>query len=133
MDNAYVFDSFALIAHLEGEERGKKVTELLSMSLAGKTAIFMSIINVGEVYYITMRERGVEKAEEVLMLVEQLPIRMVLPDRELTIEAARLKAAHPVAYADCFAAALAVKKKVKIVTGDPEFKKFGAKVGFLWI
>ncbi len=133
MDNAYVFDSFALIAHLEGEGRGKKVTELLSMSLAGKTAIFMSMINVGEVYYITMRERGAEKAEEVLMLVEQLPIRMVLPDRELTIEAARLKAAHPVAYADCFAAALAVKKKVKIVTGDPEFKKFGAKVGFLWI
>ena len=133
VDSTYVFDSFALMAHFEGESRGKKATELLSKALSGKPVIYMSVINIGEVYYITMRERGIEKAEEMMMLLEQLPIRVLPSDKELTIEAAKLKASHPVAYADCFAAALAMKKNVKVVTGDPEFGKFEKKVGILWI
>ena len=40
---------------------------------------------------------------------------------------------HAVAYADCFAAALAQRKKAKVVNGDPEFKKFGAAVSLAWI
>jgi len=51
----------------------------------------------------------------------------------LTIEAAKLKAKYPVAYADCFAAALALKKNIKLVTGDPEFKKLERDVRIEWI
>jgi len=51
----------------------------------------------------------------------------------ITLEAARLKGKHAVAYADCFAAALGVQKKAKVVTGDPEFKKFGGTVSVEWI
>lgn len=133
MDNAYVIDSFALLAHLEGEERGEKVTEILKKAQTGKVSLYISVINLGEVYYITMRERGSEKADEVLMLTEQLPIKIVDVDRDLTISAAKLKAQHPVAYADCFASALAVGKNIKIITGDPEFKKFEKEVKILWI
>lgn len=31
-------------------------------------------------------------------------------------------------YADCFAAALARRKHAKVVTGDPEFDRFGEEV-----
>lgn len=133
MDNAYVIDSFALLAHLEEEARGQKVTDMLKNALTGKVSLHMSVINLGEVYYITMRERGIEKADEVLTLIEQLPIKFADPDRELTIKAAKLKAKYPVAYADCFAAALAVKKDMKLVTGDPEFKKLEKVMKLFWI
>ncbi len=133
MDNAYVLDSFALLAHLEGEVRGEKVTEILKKAREGKGSLYISVINLGEVYYITTRERGSEKANEVLMLIEQLPIKIVDVDRDLTISAAKLKAQHSVAYADCFASALAMKKNIKLITGDPEFKKFEKEVKIIWI
>ena len=43
------------------------------------------------------------------------------------------KGAHAVAYADCFAAALGMRKKARVVTGDPEFKKCGELVAMEWL
>ncbi len=133
MDSAYVLDSHALLAHFEDEAGGSQVEKILKAAQAGKTKLFLSVINFGEVYYTTFRERGRENADEVKSLMEQLPIIMVPADRDITLEAATLRGAHAVAYADCFSAALGVKKKAKVVTGDPEFRKFGELVAVEWI
>lgn len=133
MDNAYVLDSFALLAHFEDEAGGEQVRKILKAAQAGKTKLYLSVINLGELYYNTFRERGRSKAGEVLFITEQLPITIVSADLNLTLEAARLKGVHPVAYADCFAAALGIQKKAAVVTGDPEFKKFGDVVAVEWI
>ncbi|HEX9136718.1 MAG TPA: type II toxin-antitoxin system VapC family toxin [Nitrospirota bacterium] len=133
MDSVYVLDSYALLAHFEDETGGEQVGKILKAAQAGKTRLFLSVINLGEVYYNTLRERGREQADEVRFIVAQLPITVVDADADITIEAARLKGVHAVAYADCFAAALANRKKAKVVTGDPEFKKFGAGMAVEWI
>ncbi len=65
--------------------------------------------------------------------MKQLPVTIVNADLEITIAAATLKSQHPVAYADCFAAALGIIKKTKVITGDPEFKRFGEEVKVDWI
>lgn len=133
MDSAYVLDSYALLAHFEDEAGGEQVRKILKAAQAGKTLLFLSVINLGELYYNTLRERGREQAEEVRFVTEQLPIAIVDADKEITMDAARLKGVHPVAYADCFAAALAMRKKARVVTGDPEFRKFGEAVAVEWI
>jgi ribonuclease VapC len=133
VDSVYVLDSYALLAHFEDEEGGAEVRKILKAAQAGQTKLFLSVINFGEIYYNTYRQRGRDKAEEVRFITEQLPITVVLADADITMEAARLKGVHAVAYADCFAAALALRKKAKVVTGDPEFKKFGAAVSLAWI
>jgi predicted nucleic acid-binding protein len=133
VDRAYVLDSYALIAHFEDDAGGEAVRKILRAASAGKAELFLSAINLGELYYNTLRERTREKAEEVLFLVKQLPINIVNADLEMTLEAARLKGLHPVAYADCFAAALGIRKKAKIVTGDPEFRKFENLLSVEWI
>lgn len=133
MDNLYVLDSYALIAHFEDEAGGEKVRSILKSAQEGKTKLYLSVINFGEIYYNTLRERGIEKANETKLIIEQLPVMIIDADKTLTIEAAKLKALYPVAYADCFAAALGVMKKAKVVTGDPEFKKFIKSVKLEWI
>lgn len=133
MDSAYVLDSYAMIAHLEDEAGGKQVRKLLKAAHAGNTRLYMSVINLGEIYYNTVRERGREKAEETILMMEQLPVTIVDADREITLEAAGLKSRHSVAYADCFAAALGIRKKAAVITGDPEFKRFGEAVKVEWI
>jgi ribonuclease VapC len=133
VDSAYVLDSYALLAHFEDEAGGEQVRKLLKAAQAEKTKLFLSVVNLGELYYNTLRERGREQADEVWFVTEQLPITIADADRDLTREAARLKSVHPVAYADCFAAALGMRKKAKVVTGDPEFRKFSEPVSVEWI
>ena len=95
----------------------------------------MSIINMGEVLYIVERERGLSKAQETLARIDELPVTITDIDRSCTITAAHIKAQCPMAFADCFTAALAVLKKATIVTGDPEFSRLEAAsvVDITWL
>jgi len=69
------------------------------------------------------------------MIIRQFnkyPVQLVDADKTLTYEAAKLKALYRIAYADCFAAALALKLKAPVVTGDPEFKKLDDRIDVIW-
>lgn len=133
MTEIYVMDSFALLAHFEDEPGGERVREILKKGKEGSAKVYLSIINWGEVYYQTYRRRGARKAEEIELVMDQLPLHISPADREITAKASRLKAKYPVAYADCFAAGLAQQKSAKVVTGDPEFEKLEKEVAIEWI
>ena len=49
-----------------------------------------------------------------------------LPDERAVLDAARIKADHPMAFADAFGAALAVAEGATLWTGDPELLIAGA-------
>ena len=49
-----------------------------------------------------------------------------LPDAARVVEAARIKADHPLAYADAFAAATALASNGELWTGDPELLLAGS-------
>jgi predicted nucleic acid-binding protein len=90
-------------------------------------------VNWGEVYYITLREAGRERAEAVAHLISTLPIQIIPADLELTKQAAEFKSRKRMSYADCFAAALAMLRKAELVTGDGDFKQVEEDVKVLWI
>lgn len=118
----YVLDSWALLAWLDGEAPADaEVHSLLDDAAAGRVELWMSLVNLGEVFYATARKSGIAKAREDRQGLLQAPIRFVGVDDELVWEAAELKATHVVAYADAFAAALTIRLKGTLITGDPEF------------
>jgi len=133
VDSSYILDSYALIAHFEDESGGEKVRKILKAAQAGETKLYLSVINLGEIFYNTIKERGINKANETKFIIEQLPVSIVDADKATTIEAAKLKAKHSIAFADCFAAALGILKKAKVITGDLEFKKLEKDVGIEWL
>jgi predicted nucleic acid-binding protein len=49
---------------------------------------------------------------------------------ELTYKAAQIKSSYILSYADAFAAALTIKKKATLITGDKEFKNLSRERGF---
>jgi predicted nucleic acid-binding protein len=86
----------------------------------------MSWINLGEVYYTIHRTAGATEAESTLALLRpMLALDPATPERVLA--AARVKAAHPLAYGDAFAIATAVAHGAVLLTGDPEIT--GRSVG----
>ncbi len=54
-------------------------------------------------------------------------------DQELALEAAKIKADFPMAYADAFAVATAVRENATVVTGDPEFAMVEHLVKIDWL
>ena len=128
-----VLDSHSLIAYLENERGADKMIELFRVARDSGKALFLSVVNWGEVYYITLREAGRERVDAVAHLVSTLPIQVVPVDLELTKQAAEFKAFKRMSYGDCFAAALAKLRKAELVTGDPEFKQVAAQVRIFWI
>ena len=119
----YVLDSYALLAFFEAETGSDRVKNILEAAEAGKCRVNMCVVNLGEVVYITERERGLQKAQEVIARIDELPVTIGNADKVLTLAAAHLKTVCPISYADCFAAALAIQKGGILVTGDPEFRK----------
>ncbi len=75
-----------------------------------------------------MRRFGDQKAQEIEQLIQTLPITLIEANKELTREAARIKAIKRMAYADCLGIALARLKKAELYTGDAEFKAVGKEI-----
>jgi len=114
-----VIDASALLCYLNKEPGWEKMEELFTLAAEKEKSLQMSAVNWGEVLYIIRREVvDYNEAEAVERLIDTLPIEVVPVDRDLAREAASLKASHKLAYADCFAAALAKKKKAELVTGE---------------
>lgn len=129
----YVLDSYALIAYAKSEKGAEEVAELLSKALHNEAELFLCVINWGEIYYITLRNQGKDKAELFRITLARYPIVIVEANKELTLHAANYKAQHKISYADAFAAALAKNKKAVLVTGDKEFKLLEKEIKINWI
>lgn len=133
MTGTRVLDSWALMCFLEQEAGHEKVIDLFEQATHSSRPLLMCVVNWGEVYYQVMRRLGEAKAQEIERLIRSFPIDVVNVDQDLTREAARFKAAKRMAYADCFAAAIAKVNKAELVTGDKEFKQIERDVKILWV
>lgn len=129
----YVFDTYAILALIEEEPGAQTVAEIIA---AQGPELFMSAISLGELYYILLRRKGEQIAEEVVnnTLAEE---SLVLVEATWTKikDAARIKAKGGISYADSFVLALAKELDAPVVTGDPEIlaaaRETGA--GIVWI
>ncbi len=134
MKTKRLLDSYAVLAYLNGESAAEAVQQAMKDAEASGSSLLMSEINIGEVYYILSRRRGPEKADYFFdTILQGLPIQGLPVDCPLILDASRLKAKYPLSFADCFAAAQAIRSKASLLTGDPEFKALEALVHIEWL
>lgn len=128
-----MLDSYAILAYFQAEPGGLKVKELLKQAKAENALTTMSLINLGEVIYITGRKLREDRAKEIFGDIMLLPIQFAEVTKDRVIAAAQVKTRYPISYADAFTVSLAQELNATIVTGDPEFKKVESLVALLWI
>jgi len=111
------------------------VEKLLVKAAEDKHKLLLCVVNWGEIYYSIARAEGETVAEQKAADLATLAIELVPVDDDLQLvrEAAKLKASRKMAYADCFAAALAKLRNAELVTGDPEFKEVEGEVKVAWL
>jgi PIN domain nuclease of toxin-antitoxin system len=109
-----VLDAWAVIAYLDDEPTAPRIERLLA---TGQPV--MSSINLGEVLYWSIRERGEQRAMQAVDALRS-SVAVEQPDLRLVFAAARIKARGGVSYADAFCVATAERHELPVWTGDPE-------------
>ena len=128
-----VFDSWALLAFLEDEPSAAKVEDLIAQANESRGRLLISVINLGEIWYSLARSRSEKAADQAVDEIVRLGFKTIGVDWPLTRQSASFKARYRLAYADCFAAALAKINQCPLVTGDPEFKQLKKEIQVLWV
>jgi predicted nucleic acid-binding protein len=128
-----LLDSFAILAWIQDEKGAQQVEDLLYRAQDHKEELLLNIINLGEVFYRCARVRDIPFARNILEKLRLLPIKIYPCPNDLVLEASEIKAKHPIAYADAFAAATAVRENARVVTGDPDFKHLDKIIEIEWL
>jgi ribonuclease VapC len=126
----YVLDANALVRYVRGIEGVEKVRAILQQSERGLALISMSVVNLGEAYYILMRYLGEPVAAKTVNALRQV-VSFIPAGLDETITAARIKEKFKMGYADSFAAALALRLNATLVSADPVFEKLGKSIKLL--
>jgi len=129
----YVLDANAVISYLEADEGSHKVEQLLAEASRQQLLLYISVLNLGEVYYLAWRRIGEENARGAVASVSRMPIQIVAVDLQQALKAGETKARHNIPYVDCIAAALASLHQATLVTSDRDFEKLGKHFPILWI
>jgi predicted nucleic acid-binding protein len=122
--DALLTDRARELAWLDGDEPAAGIVQ----EALEKERPVMSWLNLGEVANQLERRQGVDEANEV---VRRLRAALLLDDvtPERVLAAARIKAAHPIAFADYFATATAAAHRATLFTGVPDLldRKLGCR------
>jgi predicted nucleic acid-binding protein len=121
MIKPFVLDAWAFLALLQKEEpAASRVRKLLNAAGRQEVELYLSIINLGEIYYRIGRAKGRDEADDTLKTISRLSLT-ILPSTDTTVlAAAALKIEFAISYADAFAATEAKQLDAVLVTGDPE-------------
>jgi ribonuclease VapC len=126
----YVLDASAVIRYLTNGIGEEKVDALIRRSRQREVRLRISMVNWGEALYVLAGMVGLEKATSDLKAMSAV-MESVAIDEELAEAAAIVKFHYKLGYADCFAAALAMRMDATLVTTDPDFAKLGKKLKLL--
>lgn len=118
---AVVLDAWAVLALLRHEQPAVEVVgHYVNQAASGTTRLVLGLVNLGEVLYRLIQIEGERAAQRHVARFRAGPVEVVPVREPLVMDAARLKAAHPMSYADAFAVATARAERGTLVTGDPE-------------
>lgn len=109
----YFFDTYAIVEIVHGNENYRRF---------GDAAIITSLFNLGELYYVLLKEFGEKKTGE---LMERFNFDFVEATSGNVIEAAKFRYANKkkkLSFIDCIGYILAKNKNMKFLTGDKEFE-----------
>ena len=130
-----VLDSWPILEWLKGREPATHLfREVVEAAVAGSISLSMSRMNYGEVVYSVMKGFPADQVDKIFNAFREIPIRYHSIDDALVDEAAALKSFHTISYADAFAAALAMRLNLPLLTGDREFlplKQIGLKIHWI--
>jgi ribonuclease VapC len=127
---AYVLDASALIRYLSNGIGEEKVHLLIQRATKGEAHLLISVVNWGEALHSLAKVAGLGQATVDLKAIGAF-VESVAADETFAEAAAAVRFHYKLGYADCYAAALAMRMDATLVTSHPDFAKLGKRLKLL--
>jgi predicted nucleic acid-binding protein len=115
----YLIDACAFISFLDEEEGADMVAELFEKANSDEAEVFMSCIQLLEIYYDRGRAKNWDYAESVFKSLANSRVKIVYTFSPQTLlYAGKLKVAYSISLADSIACAVAKELTATLVTSD---------------
>lgn len=121
MAEVFLLDTSAWIALDEAEPGASAVESILADAWLGRVEVHARFVTLTELEYLRTQERDAQQAAEILVFAKAQPVQWHHSDETLCSEAAKLKAAHKLSFADAFVAATARRLDATLIHKDSEF------------
>lgn len=128
-----MLDASAMLVLLDNRPSARRIKQLIGETDRFNTTLLASVVNLGEVFYLSWLRHGEQPARDTLDDLSQLPIQVLPVDAPQALKAAELRALHHIPYVDCLAAALSSIHQATLVTSDTDFEKLGRHFPILWV
>jgi len=132
----YVLDACSLLAVFNGEPGAQKVLDLIEQAKAGTVRLYMSIVQLLEVYYDRLYISGEHNARARIESILAEPITVIenIP-YPVMYDAGRFKTSYSMSLADAFLCATVKNLAATLVTKDGEMKAAGdaGEFSILWL
>jgi ribonuclease VapC len=128
----FVLDAQPIVGAYLGEAMRAAVAQLIEEAKSGRVELRLTAVNAGEIVYGVERTLGPAAGFDVLAEIQDFA-EIVVVDLELALRAGWFKLRGGISYADCFAAALAHREGIPVITGDPEFRRVEDVVQIAWL
>ena len=132
MEPRYVIDAQPLVAYIKREPNWERVATTIGEATAGRVTLNLTSVNAGEIVLGAERAFGSLAGRRALDSL-QLWTDVVAVDVELAARAAWFKLRGGISYADSFAAALAHREGIPLITGDSEFRRVEDVIEIAWL
>jgi ribonuclease VapC len=126
----YVLDAGAVIRYMTNGAGVEKVGALIQKAAKAEAQLFISVINWGEAFYSLAQKAGLDRARADLKTMSSFVTPMAVHQAQAD-SAAVVRLHYRLGYADCFAAALAMRMNATLVTTDSDFARLGKKLKVL--
>ena len=117
-----LLDTSALLTLRDDEPGAEEVANLLAQAQQGALVCHACFISRMELLYRVWRDEGETRGRLAYEQLLALPIEWIEPAEALLLEAAAIKARHPLSMADAWVAAAASQSGAVLVHKDPEFE-----------
>ena len=133
----YLIDACAFITFLDEEEGAAQVAEIIGKANSGEAEVYMSCIQLLEIYYDRGRIKNWDYAESVFKSLANSAIKIIYNfSPEGLRYAGRLKVMYSISLADGIACAVAQELSATLITSDHselEPVEQHEKISFLWL
>ena len=133
MRKNYVLDANAVFDYLQQGPGAGTLDRLFHEAFRQEATVIISVVTLGEVFYLLWRNKGEGKAHETISNFRSFPLRIFDVDLALALKAGELKARQKLPYVDSIVASLALDQQATIVTSDRDFEKLGRRISVLWL
>jgi ribonuclease VapC len=132
VERVYVIDAQPIVAFIKRESHWRQIGDTISATSRGEVELRLTAVNAGEVVMAAERSLGAAAGHRALASVQQWT-EIIDVDLELAARASWFKLRGGISYADCFAAALAHRDDIPLITGDPEFHRVEDVIRIAWL